>query len=56
MGKRKGKGISLLTGPGGILAQSERVRGRATQPAHRRGEQRGDGVVGAGPRARERMG
>jgi hypothetical protein len=41
MGKRKG--ISLLTGPGGILAQ----------PAHERGERRGDGTVGAGPHASE---
>jgi hypothetical protein len=56
MGKRKGKGTSLLNGPGGILAQPRRVRAtarQAAQPAHGRGERRGDGAVGAGPHASE---
>jgi hypothetical protein len=60
MGKRKGKGISLLNGPGGISAQPKcmraRPRGGAAQPTHRRGERHGDDTVGAGPCARERRG
>jgi hypothetical protein len=59
MEKGKRKGISLLTGLGGILAQLGRGRTRARAgglawPAS--GGRRGDGAVGAGPRVRGRRG
>jgi hypothetical protein len=55
-GKRKGKKISLLTGPGGFRpSRGACARGRAacgpTQPASGSGV--ADGVVGVGPRASE---
>jgi hypothetical protein len=58
MGKRKGKRISLLTGPGGISAQLGRARGRTacgpTRPAS--GSDAADDAMGAGPRASEEGG
>jgi hypothetical protein len=54
MGKRNGKKkrISLLTGPGGNSGPAGGHAGRRPSSARQR-EQRGDGAVGAGPRASE---
>jgi hypothetical protein len=46
---KKRKGFPLLAGPGGI--RPNRVRPRLLSPPA--GERRGDGAVGAGPRASE---
>jgi hypothetical protein len=53
MGKRKGKRISLLTGPGGISTQPGHARG---PPRPASGSDVADDAVGAGPRASEEGG
>jgi hypothetical protein len=50
IGKRKGKKISLLTGPGGGIWPSWGASG-PTRPTD--GSGAADGAVGAGPRANE---
>jgi hypothetical protein len=57
-GKRKRKGISSASWAGGKFSPVERgrarSRGQAAHLARQRGERRGDGAVGVGPRARGR--